>query len=72
MAEGDGVVAGDRLADALGAGIAKALLGKMVVPDNLPYVTGAIGLLGTRPSSDLMDGCDTLLMVATGAPPRGG
>ena len=63
--------AGDALlavADALGAGIAKALLGKMVVPDNLPYVTGAIGLLGTQPSWDLMNGCDTLLMVGSGFP----
>jgi pyruvate dehydrogenase (quinone) len=52
----------------LGAGIAKALLGKDVLPDNLPFVTGAIGLLGTKPSWDLMQGCDTLLMVGTGFP----
>ena len=56
------------VADALGAGCAKALLGKDVLPDDLPWVTGCIGLLGTKPSSDLMDGCDTLLMVGTGFP----
>jgi pyruvate dehydrogenase (quinone) len=56
------------VADRLGAGVAKALLGKDVLPDDLPYVTGAIGLLGTRPSSDLMAGCDTLLMIGTGFP----
>ena len=52
----------------LGAGVAKALLGKSVLPDDLPFVTGAIGLLGTKPSSDIMNGCDTLLMVGTGFP----
>src|SRR5689334_11764501 len=56
------------VAEALGAGVAKALLGKSVLPDDLPCVTGAIGLLGTRPSSDLMNECDTLLMVGTGFP----
>ncbi|MBA2963661.1 MULTISPECIES: thiamine pyrophosphate-requiring protein [Ramlibacter] len=56
------------LADRLGAGIAKALLGKAVVPDDLPFVTGAIGLLGTEPSWALMQGCDTLLMVGTSFP----
>jgi pyruvate dehydrogenase (quinone) len=55
-------------ADLLGAGIAKALLGKDVMPDDLPYVTGAIGLLGTEPSWNLMQQCDTLLMVGTGFP----
>src|SRR3979411_426837 len=55
-------------ADLLGAGIAKALLGKDVLPDDLPYVTGAIGLLGTEPSWNLMQQCDTLLMVGTGFP----
>src|SRR4029079_9635156 len=48
--------------------VAKALLGKSVLPDDLPFVTGCIGLLGTRPSSDLMTGCDTLLMIGTGFP----
>jgi pyruvate dehydrogenase (quinone) len=56
------------IAEKLGAGLAKALLGKSVLPDDLPFVTGAIGLLGTKPSSDLMNGCDTLLMVGTGFP----
>jgi pyruvate dehydrogenase (quinone) len=55
-------------ADVLGAGIAKALLGRAAVPDDLPYVTGSIGLLGTRPSWELMTGCDTLLMVGTNFP----
>jgi pyruvate dehydrogenase (quinone) len=53
------------VADRLGAGIAKALLGKYVVPDDLPYVTGTLGLLGTRPSYEMMNECDTLLMVGT-------
>jgi pyruvate dehydrogenase (quinone) len=56
------------VADVLGAGVAKALLGKAVLPDDLPFVTGAIGLLGTRPSWDLMSECDTLLMVGTNFP----
>ncbi len=56
------------VADALGAGVAKALLGKAALPDDLPFVTGTIGLLGTEPSSDMMDGCDTLLMVGTSFP----
>jgi len=55
-------------ADLLGAGIAKALLGKAVIPDDLPYVTGSIGLLGTKPSWDLMMECDTLLMIGSGFP----
>jgi pyruvate dehydrogenase (quinone) len=56
------------VAQKLGAGVAKALLGKSVLPDDLPFVTGAIGLLGTKPSSDMMNGCDTLLMIGTGFP----
>jgi pyruvate dehydrogenase (quinone) len=56
------------VADTLGAGVAKALLGKAAVPDDLPFVTGSIGLLGTRPSWDLMQGCDTLLMVGSSFP----
>jgi pyruvate dehydrogenase (quinone) len=56
------------MATLLGAGVAKALLGKDVLPDDLPFVTGAIGLLGTEPSWDLMQDCDTLLMVGTGFP----
>ena len=56
------------VAELLGAGVAKALLGKAVLPDALPYVTGAIGLLGTKPSYDLMMDCDTLLMVGSSFP----
>jgi pyruvate dehydrogenase (quinone) len=56
------------VADKLGAGIAKALLGKAAVPDDLPYVTGSIGLLGTHPSWELMENCDTLLMVGSSFP----
>lgn len=56
------------VADLLGAGIAKALLGKAAVPDDLPFVTGAIGLLGTKPSHDMMAECDTLLMVGSSFP----
>ncbi|HEX6315705.1 MAG TPA: thiamine pyrophosphate-requiring protein, partial [Gemmatimonadaceae bacterium] len=55
-------------ADRLAAGVAKALLGKAALPDDLPFVTGAIGLLGTRPSWNLMTGCDTLLMVGSSFP----
>src|SRR5947209_4870944 len=56
------------VAEALGAGVAKALLGKAVLADDLPYVTGAIGLLGTKPSWTLMQECDTLLMVGSSFP----
>jgi pyruvate dehydrogenase (quinone) len=56
------------VADLLGAGIAKALLGKAAVPDDLPYVTGSIGLLGTKPSYNMMMECDTLLMVGSDFP----
>ena len=56
------------VADLLGAGIAKALLGKAAVPDELPFVTGAIGLLGTEPSWKMMQECDTLLVVGSGFP----
>ena len=56
------------VAEKLGAGIAKALLGKAVVPDALPFVTGGIGLLGTRPSYQMMMDCDTLLMVGSNFP----
>jgi pyruvate dehydrogenase (quinone) len=58
----------EQVADLLGAGVAKALLGKDVLPDVLPYVTGAIGLLGTRPSYEMMMGCDTLLMIGSSFP----
>lgn len=56
------------VADALGAGVAKALLGRAVLPDALPFVTGSIGLLGTRPSWEMMQRCDTLLMVGSSFP----
>ncbi|HMI70364.1 MAG TPA: thiamine pyrophosphate-requiring protein, partial [Solirubrobacteraceae bacterium] len=56
------------VAELLGAGVAKALNGRAALPDDLPFVTGAIGLLGTKPSDDMMDGCDTLLMVGTSFP----
>src|SRR5205807_9938755 len=56
------------VADILGAGIAKALLGKAALPDELPFVTGPIGLLGSKPSYEMMVGCDTLLMVGSSFP----
>jgi pyruvate dehydrogenase (quinone) len=58
----------EEVADLLGAGVAKALLGKDVLADHLPYVTGAVGLLGTIPSHDMIEGCDTLLMIGTTFP----
>jgi len=57
-----------QIADKLGAGVAKALLGKDVLPDDLPYVTGSIGLLGTTASYHLMMDCDTLLTVGSNFP----
>jgi len=57
-----------QVADLLGAGIAKALLGKDVLDDTLPFVTGAIGLLGTKPSWDMMMDCDTFLMIGSSFP----
>ena len=56
------------VAERLQAGVAKALLGKAVLPDDLPWVTGSLGLLGTKPSWDLMKGCDTFLMVGSAFP----
>jgi len=56
------------VAELLGAGIAKALLGKMSVPDDLPFVTGTIGMIGTSASFDMMNECDTLLMVGSSFP----
>ena len=55
-------------ADMLGAGVAKALLGRAALPDDLPFVTGSIGLLGTRPSWEMMAECDTFLMVGSSFP----
>src|ERR671918_35032 len=56
------------VAELLGAGVAKALNGRAALPDDLPFVTGSIGLLGTKPSDDMMEGCDTLFMVGTSFP----
>ncbi|MBA1157593.1 thiamine pyrophosphate-requiring protein [Microvirga mediterraneensis] len=56
------------VAERLGAGVAKALLGKAVVPDDLPFCTGSIGLLGTKASWELMANCDTLLMIGSSFP----
>jgi pyruvate dehydrogenase (quinone) len=58
----------ERTADVLGAPIVKALLGKAAVPDDSPFTTGTVGLLGTRPSQEAMETCDTLLMVGTSFP----
>lgn len=58
----------EELADVLGAGVAKALLGKAAIDDNLPYVTGSIGLLGTQPSWEMMNECDRLIMIGTSFP----
>ncbi|MFE3637514.1 thiamine pyrophosphate-requiring protein [Streptomyces sp. NPDC059168] len=58
----------EETAEVLGAGVAKALLGKDALPDDLPYVTGSIGLLGTRPSYELMRDCDTLLVIGSSFP----
>ena len=58
----------EQVADLLGAGVAKALLGKDVLSDDLPFVTGSIGLLGSKPSYELMMGCDTLLTVGSSFP----
>jgi pyruvate dehydrogenase (quinone) len=56
------------VADLLGAGVAKALNGRDVLPDDLPFVTGPIGLLGSKPSYEMMDGCDTFLMIGSSFP----
>src|SRR3712207_1667946 len=65
LAATDQVIA---VAERLGASVAKALLGKAAVPDDLPFCTGSIGLLGTKASWDMMQDCDTLLMVGSGFP----
>lgn len=57
-----------QIAEKLGAGVAKALLGRAALPDDLPFVTGSIGLLGTNPSWEMMSNCDTLLMIGSGFP----
>jgi pyruvate dehydrogenase (quinone)/pyruvate oxidase len=58
----------ETMAETLGAPIVKALLGKAAVPDDSPYTTGGIGLLGTKPSQEVLEQCDTLLMVGTSFP----
>ena len=58
----------EKIAETLGAPIIKSLLGKSCVPDDSPYTTGGIGLLGTRPSQDAMESCDTLFLVGTSMP----
>ena len=58
----------ERVAETLGAPIVKALLGKACVPDDSPYTTGGIGLLGTAPSQDALEECDTLLIVGSSFP----
>ncbi|HET7523127.1 MAG TPA: thiamine pyrophosphate-dependent enzyme, partial [Acidimicrobiales bacterium] len=65
---GDAVAEVTEVVDLLGAGVAKALLGKDVLSDELGWVTGSIGLLGTRPSYEMMQDCDTLLMVGSSFP----
>ena len=72
MLIGQGAIGAERevveVADLLGAGVAKALNGRAAVPDDLPFVTGPIGLLGSKPTYDMMEGCDTLLMVGSSFP----
>lgn len=58
----------EELAETLGAPIIKPLLGKACVPDDSPYTTGGIGLLGTRPSQEAIENCDTLFMIGTSFP----
>ncbi len=58
----------EEAAEILGAPIVKALLGKAAVPDDSPYTTGGIGLLGTKPSQEVLEECDTMLMVGTSFP----
>jgi pyruvate dehydrogenase (quinone)/pyruvate oxidase len=58
----------EELAELLGAPVAKALLGKDVLPDESPYTTGGIGVLGTKPTGDVMKECDTLLLIGTSFP----
>jgi pyruvate dehydrogenase (quinone) len=56
------------VAELLGAGVAKALNGRWVLPDDLPFVTGPIGLLGSKPTDEMIENCDTLLMIGTSFP----
>jgi pyruvate dehydrogenase (quinone) len=72
MLVGQGALGAERevveVAELLGAGVAKALNGRAAVPDDLPFVTGPIGLLGSKPTYQMMEGCDTLLMVGSSFP----
>ena len=72
MLIGQGAIGAERevveVAELLGAGVAKALNGRAAVSDDLPFVTGPIGLLGSKPTYDMMEGCDTLLMVGSSFP----
>jgi pyruvate dehydrogenase (quinone) len=72
MLIGQGAIGAERevmeSAELLGCGVAKALNGRAALPDTLPYVTGSIGLLGTKPSNDMIEGCDTFLMVGSSFP----
>ena len=72
MLVGQGAIGAERevveVAELLGAGVAKALNGRAALPDDLPFVTGSIGLLGTKPTYEMMEGCDTLLMVGSSFP----
>jgi pyruvate dehydrogenase (quinone) len=72
MLVGQGAIGAEKevldVADLLGAGVAKALNGRAAVPDDLPFVTGSIGLLGTKPTYEMIEGCDTLLMVGSSFP----
>ncbi len=56
------------LAETVGGPVVKALLGKAVLPDRSPYTTGGLGLLGTAPSVDAMEECDTLILIGTSYP----
>jgi pyruvate dehydrogenase (quinone) len=58
----------EEVAEVLGAPVVKALLGKAAVPDDSPYTTGGIGLLGTEPSQDAIEGCDTLFIIGSSFP----
>jgi pyruvate dehydrogenase (quinone) len=58
----------EQLAEVLGTGVARALNGRDVVPDDVPWVTGSIGLLGTKPSDEMMENCDALVMVGSSFP----
>jgi pyruvate dehydrogenase (quinone) len=58
----------EQLADTVAGPVIKALLGKACVPDDSPYTTGGIGLLGTRPSQDAMESCDTFFMLGSSFP----